>query len=197
MTSSRSASREQSGIVTGLLVAVVCVITSCVAWYPLGGPVYGITKLACEQLCAVYQRRGLPVTVFRLHGVFGDGSLGQFGPMIRDALEGRPLSVVRGAGGEYIHVEDALRAFLLALGNPRSHGQILNLAGTVTYSESELAHHVVRTARSTSQVELTHDPTQEMVSVSVDRLRSTLGFQPQRGEFLTGMIRSSVRRTRG
>jgi len=29
--------------VTGLLVSVVCVITSCIAWYPLGGPVYAIT----------------------------------------------------------------------------------------------------------------------------------------------------------
>lgn len=163
----------------------------------LGGPLYGITKLACEQLCAIYQRRGLPVTVFRMHGVLGDGNLGQFDPLIRGALQGRSLSVVRGAGGEYVHVEDALRALLLALGNPKSHGEIFNLAGTVTYSEPELARHVVRTTGSASRVELTHDPTQEMVSVSVDKLRSRLGFQPQRGEFLKGMIRDSIRRKRG
>jgi nucleoside-diphosphate-sugar epimerase len=39
----------------------------------LGGPVYGIAKLACDKLCLLYQQRGLPATVFRLHGVFNEG----------------------------------------------------------------------------------------------------------------------------
>jgi len=37
---------------------------------------------------------------------------------------------------------------------------------------------------------LIEDPTQEMISVSVDKLRRLLGYQPERGEFLTGLIQN-------
>jgi len=42
VTSSRSVHQEQPGIIAGLLAFVGCAIASCIAWYPLGGPVYGI-----------------------------------------------------------------------------------------------------------------------------------------------------------
>ena len=48
----------------------------------------------------------------------------------------------------------------------------------------------VETAWSNSQIELIEDPTQEMISVSVDKLRRLLGYQPERGEFLTGLIQN-------
>jgi nucleoside-diphosphate-sugar epimerase len=140
-------------------------------------------------LCLVYQQRGLPVTVFRLHGVFGPGVLGQYKPMIDQALASEPVRATRGAGGEYAHIGDVLRAFRLATGNPKAHGQVFNLAGSHTYSEPDLARYIVETARSDSTVELIKDPTQEMVSVSVEKLRRVLGFAPQHGEFLTSLIR--------
>jgi UDP-glucose 4-epimerase len=158
----------------------------------LGGPVYGIAKLAGEKLCLLYQRRGLPVTVFRLHGVFSEGRLSQFGEMIRQALAGEPVRATRGAGGEYAHLDDVLRAFLLATGNPRARGEVFNLAGTHTYSDPELARYIVATAGSESRVELAEHPSQEMVSVSVDKLRSALGYRPERGEFLTRLIRKAL-----
>lgn len=155
----------------------------------LGGPVYGIAKLACERVCLLYQRRGLPVTVFRLHGVFSEDRLGQFGGMIEQALAGEPVSATRGAGGEYVHVSEVLRVLLLTTGNLRAHGQVFNLAGTHTYNDPELACYIVEAAGSESQIELIEDPTQEMVSVSIDKLRRLLEYRPERGEFLTGMIR--------
>jgi len=39
---------------------------------------------------------------------------------------------------------------------------------------------------------LVEDPTQAMVSVSVDKLRRRLGYEPERGEFLTGLIRAAL-----
>ncbi len=87
----------------------------------IGGPVYGITKLACEKYCLAYQRRGLPVTIFRMHGVFSEDHLGQFGPMIRQALAGESVKATRGAGGEHAHLEDVLRAFLLTMSDPGAH----------------------------------------------------------------------------
>jgi nucleoside-diphosphate-sugar epimerase len=74
---------------------------------------------------------------------------------------------------------------------PATHklGQVFNLAGTHTYNDPELARYIVETAGSESQIELIEDPTQEMVSVSIDKLRRLLEYRPERGEFLTGMIR--------
>jgi nucleoside-diphosphate-sugar epimerase len=158
----------------------------------IGGPVYGITKLACEQLCLVYQRRGLPVTIFRVHGVFSQGRLGQFGQMIEHALDGEPVRAIREAGGEYAHLEDVLRAFPLTKDNPKAHGEVFNLAGSHTYSEPELARYIVEMTGSESQIQLIEDPTQRMVSVSVDKLRRVLGYEPESGEFLTGLIRRAA-----
>jgi UDP-glucose 4-epimerase len=163
----------------------------------LGGPVYGITKLAAEKLCLMFQQRGLPVTVFRLHGVFSEGHLGQFAPMIEQALAGGPVRATRGAGGEYAHMEDVLGAFLLAMDNPKAQGEVFNLAGTHTYSEPEVAHYIVEAAESKSRVELVEDPTQGMVSVNVDKLRRVLGYKPERGEFLTRLIRNDLGRRHG
>jgi UDP-glucose 4-epimerase len=158
----------------------------------IGGPVYGITKLACEKYCLGYQRRGLPVTVFRMHGVFSQGHLGQSGQMIRQALAGEPVRAIQGADGEYGHLKDVLRAFLLAMGNPKAYGEIFNLAGSRTYSDPERAHTIVETTGSESRIELVEDPTQGMISVSVDKLRWLLGCEPEREEFLTGLFRSAL-----
>lgn len=162
----------------------------------IGGAVYGITKLACEQLCLVYQRRRLPVTIFRMHGVFSQGRLGQFGQMIKQAVAGKPVKAIREAGGEYVHLEDVLRAFLLAMDDPKAHGEVFNLAGSHTYSDLELARYIVETAGSESQIELVEEPTQGMISVSVGKLRRVLGCGPESKEFLTGLIRRAVSRVR-
>jgi len=158
----------------------------------LGGPVYGITKLTCEKLCLLYQRRGLPVTVFRLHGVFSEEHLGQFGPMIEQALAGEPVRTIREAGGEYIHVEDTVRAFLLATDNLKAHSEVFNLAGSHTYREPEVARYIVETVGSGSPLELVEDPTQEMVSVSADKLHRVLGYKFKREELLTKLIRCAL-----
>ncbi len=42
MTSSQSTAQEQPGIIAGLLVFIVSAVASCIAWYPLGGPVYAM-----------------------------------------------------------------------------------------------------------------------------------------------------------
>jgi UDP-glucose 4-epimerase len=159
----------------------------------IGGPVYGITKLACEQLCLVYQQRGLPVTIFRMHGVFSQGRLGQFGQMMEQALAEEPVKAIREAGGEYGHLEDISRAFLLAMGDPKAHGEVFNLAGSHTYSDPELARYIIQATGSETQIELIEDPTQGMISVSVDKLRRVPGCSPESGEFLTRLIRRALK----
>ena len=162
----------------------------------IGGPLYGITKLACERLSLVYHRRGLPVTVFRLHGVFSEDRLAQFWGMIQDAQSGDTVKAVRGAGGEYAHIEDVLPPVLLAIDNPQVAGEVLNVAGSHTYHDADVAGCIVQMVESASKIQLIEDPMQDMVSVSVDKLRRRLGYQPRRGEFLTGLIRKALCKTR-
>ncbi len=158
----------------------------------IGGAMYGVAKLACEKLCLVFHRRGLPVTIFRLHGVFSEGRLGQFRPMIERARNGEPVKAVSGAGGEYIHLEEALLAFLLAAANPKAHGQVFNLAGTYTYRESELARFIVEVAGTGSRLEWVDDPALGMISVSAEKARRLLGIEDNMGEFLTPLLRRAV-----
>lgn len=158
----------------------------------IGGPVYGITKLACEKYCLVYHRRGLAVTVFRLHGVFSAERLGQFGHMIECAQAGQPVKTIQGAGGEYTHLADVLHVFLLAMANTKAYGEVFNVAGVYTYRDSEVAHFIVEQVGTGSRIELVEDRTQEMVSVSVEKLSQLLGYRPECGEFLTQLIASAL-----
>jgi UDP-glucose 4-epimerase len=162
----------------------------------IGGPVYGITKLACEKLCLAYGRRGLAVTIFRMHGVFSEGRLGQFGTIIEQALSEQPVTVTRGAGGEYAHLDDVLRAFLLAIDISKSRGQVFNLAGSHTYTDPDLARFIVEATGSQSELALVEYPTERMISVSVGKLQTLLSCEPCHSEFLTKLIRRTLKKVR-
>ena len=155
----------------------------------IGGPSYGITKLACEKYSQSYQRRGLPVTVLRIHGVFSQRRLGQFEEMIRRARNRQAVRVVRGAGGQYVHLEDVVAACCLVTGNRKAFGEVFNLAGSWQYQDTELARQIADMAETGAKVELVEDPGQRMVSVSAEKLRRVLGFSSMRGEFLSGLVR--------
>jgi UDP-glucose 4-epimerase len=163
----------------------------------IGGPVYGITKLACEKLCLASRKRGLTVTVLRIHGVFSRGRLGPFDSMLRQALTGQPVRVVQEAGGEYVHLTDVLSVFRLVIGEPRGSNGTFNVAGSQTYRDSEVAHWLVEAVDSSSPIVPVSEPGQAMVSVSVDRLYQVLGWRPGQGEFLSGLIRHAAERARG
>ena len=91
--------------------AKVSEVTACQPelWTGDPGPAYAIMKLVSEKLCLMYyHQHRLPVTVFRLEYVFtGEGEL-------RD--------------GANIHVDDVVRALLLAESNEKTYGEVFNLA---------------------------------------------------------------------
>ena len=64
--------------------------------------------------------------------------------------------------------------------------------GVRTYHDTELARAIVEAAGSQSPLELAEDPAQEMISVSVDKLCPMLGYVPQKGEFLSGLIERTL-----
>jgi nucleoside-diphosphate-sugar epimerase len=158
----------------------------------IGGATYGITKLACERYILAYQRLGIEPTILRLHGVFSEGRLGQFGAMIDSARQARTVRTVQGAGGEYIHLDDAIEVLLLIMQNAKAYGELFNVAGLQTYRDSQIASHIIEMLGSGSQIESIEDPGQGMVSVRVDKLRRVLGYEHQRRNFLLDMIRSQI-----
>ncbi len=83
------------------------------SWEGDPGPAYAILKLAMENLCLMYHYRyGLPVTAFRIEYVFVN----------QEQLD----------DGANIHVDDVVRAFLLATLNRKAHGQVFNVAYPVS-----------------------------------------------------------------
>ena len=83
-------------------------------WEGDPGPGYAILKLAIENLCLMYHHAyALPVTVFRIEYVFSN--------------------MVQFKDGANVHVDDVVRAFLIATLNKRSYGQVFNLAYPVPY----------------------------------------------------------------
>jgi nucleoside-diphosphate-sugar epimerase len=129
------------------------------------------------------------VTVLRIHGVFSQRRLGQFEEMIRRARNRQAVRVVRGAGGQYVHLEDVVAACCLVTGNRKAFGEVFNLAGSWQYQDTELARQIADMAETGAKVELVEDPGQRMVSVSAEKLRRVLGFSSMRGEFLSGLVR--------
>ncbi|MFO7743671.1 MAG: hypothetical protein R6X31_15340 [Anaerolineae bacterium] len=83
--------------------------------------------------------------------------------------------------------------FPLVMANPRAKAETCKLAGSHTYRDPDLARFIVQATGSQSEIELVDDSTEGMISVSVERLRRLLSYEPERGEFLTGLIRRALK----
>ena len=154
----------------------------------IGGPVYGITKLACERYCLAHQREGPAVTIMTIHGVFSKDRLGQFSEMIEQAKEGKDVLAVAEAGGQYARLDDAVRALGAALGRDKALGEVFNVAGSRVYRDKEIADYIAASAGSGSKVALVSDPGQALISVSVDKLSHAIGLRPRSADFLKRFI---------
>ena len=148
----------------------------------IGGRVYGITKLAAERWCLLYNSQlGLPVTILRLHGVYRPDRF-HLRELVHRALEGKPLQVIEGAGGQYAHIEDVVQAYLLVTLNEKAYGQIFNIGGPYKFDELELARFIIRKTNSKSSIETVSKPTNRMISVDISKARRVLKYNPRRGK---------------
>jgi UDP-glucuronate 4-epimerase len=111
---------------------------------PKPASIYGVTKLAAEQLALAYhQQYGIPVTVVRLFSVYGERERPEklYHKFIRSILNAEPFNLYEGAKNHvrsYTYVGDIVEGCLLVLAHrDRVAGEIFNLGTDTTITTGE------------------------------------------------------------
>lgn len=150
--------------------------------------IYGVTKLASEQLALAHARdKGLPVTVLRLFSVYGERERPEklYHKVIQNVLNDEPLTLYEGSENHvrsYTYVSDVVDACLLVLGKiAEVRGEIFNIGTDKTVTTGEglalieeiLGKKIVRNKvpkRAGDQLE---------TSAKIDKARRILGYDPK------------------
>lgn len=148
---------------------------------------YARSKLMAERLyLEFYERQGLPATVLRLGTVYGFSPGARFDTVFNKfvflACIGEPLTVWRGAEKAmrpYLHVKDAVDAFIYLSGLKNSVGEVFNVA-SVNALLSEVID-AVRGEIPSTAVRFVEAEYRSQVSygLKIDKLKS-YGFTPSR-----------------
>lgn len=145
---------------------------------------YGVTKLAAEHLCFLYQASyGVPCVAVRYFTVYGPRQRPDMGfhKFLSAAIEGRPIT--RYGDGEqtrdFTFVADAVEA-TRAAGLHGVPGEVYNVGGGSRVSVNEVFDLVGRVTGRPVQLELLPAQMGDMRDTYADttRARETLGFQP-------------------
>src|SRR3989442_15891839 len=94
---------------------------------------------------------------------------------------GKAIDVIERDGYSAIHVEDVVKALLLASLNRKAYGRVFNLANSVSFvSYREVYELLIRQTESKSKISLRRVPHHaDRVRESTDKIRRTLGWRPQ------------------
>jgi UDP-glucose 4-epimerase len=167
-------------------------------------PGYGLAKEFAEKLTLLAAASGGPAaTVLRFWWAFGEAIGGRhLRDLLRSAASGAPLFVPVECGGSFLSMEDLAGAVELVLGNPRSQGQVFNLASAYVTWE-EVARMVVSATRSCSAVQKVSRAAWSGPAFLADawqlddgRIRERLGFRPCRDAAgVRSLLASSIENT--
>jgi UDP-glucose 4-epimerase len=158
---------------------------------------YGITKYAAERYVHTTAARPdldfhFGVTSFRMYNVYGPGQAldnpyqGVLGIFLGNLLRGEPLTIF-GDGSQsrdFIYIDDVIDAWVAALTNEASHGQVLNLGSGQRLKISDLADQVLAASglnRDDWPVAYAPGRPGEQLHVEADvaRAGAVLGWKPQ------------------
>lgn len=162
---------------------------------------YAASKLAMEEAALMYHRvYGLPVVCLRYFNVYGprqrpDSPYAAVIPAFIRAMLAGQSPVIYGDGNQrrdFVHVDDVVRANLLAAESEAAVGQVLNISGggAVTINElAEILHGILPEAPAP-----VHAPAREgdiyFSEAVLDRAEGALGYRPAVG--LEEGLRSTV-----
>lgn len=146
---------------------------------------YHSTKLCGEHLVAAAARQGVRATSLRVSSPIGPAmpSGRIFSTFVSQAAANDPIMLL-GRGGRrqnYVDVRDVARAVELLCDRPAT--TILNIAGSRSISNLELAELCTRELDSRSSISLAgEDPEEEIRwEISIERAQGELGWRPRRG----------------
>ncbi|MBF0625664.1 MAG: NAD(P)-dependent oxidoreductase [Magnetococcales bacterium] len=112
---------------------------------PIAPPTpYGESKRAAELLCLDWSRRtGLPVTILRFFNLYGPGQSPEQLPgyLVQQVRRGEPILLRHPESRrDFLHVEDAVAALVVAAERSQSGGHCYNVGSGMAVAVGELAH---------------------------------------------------------
>jgi len=168
---------------------------------------YGITKYAAERYVHTTAERpdldfDFGVTSFRMYNVYGPRQAldnpyqGVLGIFLGNVLRGEPVTIF-GDGNQsrdFVYIDDVVDAWVAALTNRASHGQVLNLGSGRQLAINDLADHVLAASgRNRCDWPVAYAPgrpgEQRHVEADVARAGALLGWKPQVA-FTEGLART-------
>jgi len=141
--------------------------------------VYGCHKLVAELLVQEYaENYGFDTTILRLFNVYGDleKEQGVISLFVRRALTNKPL-IIRGGGQlrDFVHLNDAVEAFIRSLDNGAAYGEIINVGSGVGVAIKEVAEIV---KHSFPKVEVKYKPPskrEHSIYADTSKMKALLG----------------------
>jgi nucleoside-diphosphate-sugar epimerase len=158
-------------------------VTESVLPFPVSP--YGVTKLAAEHLCTLYQRNfGVPTVSLRYFTVYGPRQRPDmaFHRFCKAVLEQRPLHIY-GDGyqtRDFTYVSDVVEANIRAASSETAAGQILNIAGGSRVSLHEviqLLQEVTGTPINTTFTAKQHGDVRDTFA-DTERAGRIIGYHP-------------------
>jgi UDP-glucose 4-epimerase len=158
---------------------------------------YAITKYAAERYVHATALRpdlgfNFNITSFRMFNVYGprqsltNAYQGVFAIFVGNVLRGEPIRIYSDGeqARDFVHVTDVARAWVAALDNPATYGQVMNLGTGHPTSVNQLADLVLAAfghTRDTYPVEYRAAQAGDMrvSAADITRAQSLLGWSPQ------------------
>lgn len=150
--------------------------------------IYGVTKLAAEQLALSYYREfGFPVTVLRLFSVYGPRERPEklYHKLIRSILEERDFNIYEGSEQHvrsYSNIKDIVDACDLVLKNlDKTVGEIFNIGTDQTVTTGEGIKTIERLMGKSARLVVVprRQGDQKETGANIEKARRVLGYNPK------------------
>jgi UDP-glucose 4-epimerase len=158
---------------------------------------YGITKYSGERYCLATGLRKdlsfqLNVTAFRMFNVYGrrqsltNPYQGVVSIFIGNVLRGEPVTIF-GDGEQsrdYIHIKDVARAWIGAIDNKKSFGEVFNIGSGARMSINKLVDFILKEfGKSRKNYKVIYKPErpgdQKHMQADISKAKKLLGWKPQ------------------
>jgi UDP-glucose 4-epimerase len=151
---------------------------------------YGVTKLAGEQLMHIYwENYGIETITLRFGNVYGVGLYTNYDTVIpkfvKQGLNGGELTIYGDgkATRDFVHIEDIVHAITLSLNAKNMGGEIFNVGGEMM-NIGDLAKQISKKVSDTTgkKVVISHHPPRlgetEQFYYNLDKIKKKLGYIP-------------------